>query len=341
MKTKSLVFFLAALFISSALMAEDSTPAANHAIDTGVQLFQAGKYDDAIKSFREGARLTGESCSPCYLGVASAYMKKGDIAHSLESSDMAIKQARDDNERAQAHDLKGRVILGSAGKDAKHLADAEQEFRQSLQLMPALGESRFDLGLTLVREGKTPEALPILQQYVDGSPEGIECGAGRNKMLSHPKRANEEFAPAFTIKTLSGESISLDQLAGKHVVLDFWATWCPPCRASVGEMKDLVKKYPADRLVVISVSNDKEESAWRDFIAKKGMSWPQYWDANQSITDLYQVNAFPTYILIDGEGVVIRRIVGTDEKMTIVGQLKTELKKAMRIPPDRVKELRI
>jgi peroxiredoxin len=97
-------------------------------------------------------------------------------------------------------------------------------------------------------------------------------------------------------------------------------------------MKDLVKKYSADRLVVISVSNDKEESAWRDFVAKKGMSWPQYWDANQSITDLYQVNAFPTYILIDGEGVVIRRIVGTDEKMTIVGQLKTELKKAMESP---------
>jgi peroxiredoxin/Flp pilus assembly protein TadD len=335
-KTRILVFVIALFSITAVLIAEDSAPAANEAIDKGVQLFQSGKFDDAIKSFREAAKLTGESCSPCYVGIASAYMNNSDTAHALESSDSAIAQARDNTERAEAHDLKGRVILGAAGKDPKHLADAEQEFRQAVQLMPSLADAQFDMGITLVREGKAQDAMPSLQHYVDASPEGANRHWAQ-QMLKHPNRAGEDFAPAFTIKTLTGESISLDQLAGKHVVLDFWGTSCAPCRDSVGEMKDLVKKYPADRLVVISVSNDQNESAWREFVAKKKMNWPQYLDANRNITDLYHVNAIPAYVLIDGDGVIIRHIFASDPNATVVGQLQSDLKKAMESAPSAAK----
>jgi len=117
----------------------------------------------------------------------------------------------------------------------------------------------------------------------------------------------------------------LNGLAGKFVVLDFWATWCPPCRASVGELKELTRKYPRDRVVLISVSADKEEDKWRDFVAKKEMDWHQYRDPAGTIQRTYGIHAFPTYIVIDTEGIIRQRIVGENPQQSIVARLKSTL----------------
>ena len=124
---------------------------------------------------------------------------------------------------------------------------------------------------------------------------------------------------------MQGQDISLRQLVGKTVVLDFWATWCPPCRESVPELKELTRKYPSGLLVVISISADEEEKKWRDFIAKKGMDWPQYLDSDHGMRKLFAVNSFPTYLVIDGEGVVRKRIVGLNPQESVIHRLKDEL----------------
>lgn len=105
-------------------------------------------------------------------------------------------------------------------------------------------------------------------------------------------------------------------------MLDFWATWCPPCRAAVPEFKELTKKYPPSKLALISFSADSDQQAWRDFISKHGMEWPQYWDRDGRIRAKFDVKAFPTYFVIDQDGFIRDRIVGFNEHLTVVGKLK-------------------
>ena len=108
--------------------------------------------------------------------------------------------------------------------------------------------------------------------------------------------------------------------------MDFWATWCPSCRESVPELKDLTRKYPSDRLVLISISADEDENSWKEFIAKKKMDWPQYHDSDRTIMRAFGVHSFPTYLVMDGEGIIRQRIVGLNPRETVVHRLKETLR---------------
>jgi len=107
--------------------------------------------------------------------------------------------------------------------------------------------------------------------------------------------------------------------------MDFWATWCPPCRESVPERKALTRKYSNDKLVLVSVSADSDDKTWREFEGKKNMDWAQYGDSDHKVLDKFGVHAFPTYLVITGDGVIKQRIVGMNPQQTIVHRLKETL----------------
>jgi peroxiredoxin len=90
-------------------------------------------------------------------------------------------------------------------------------------------------------------------------------------------------------------------------------------------LKDLTRKYANAKVVLISISADKDEKAWRNFIAKKNMDWPQYRDADNGVMKLLAVRAFPTYLVIDGDGFIKQRITGMDPQETVVHRLKATL----------------
>lgn len=129
----------------------------------------------------------------------------------------------------------------------------------------------------------------------------------------------------FTLSDLQGKAWHLQELRGKVVLVNFWATWCPPCRESVGELKDLTKKYPADKVVLISISVDSDDAAWRKFVADKKMMWLQYRDADGKMQHSYGVHSFPTYMVIDGDGVLRQRLSGLNPQQTVVHRLKETL----------------
>jgi peroxiredoxin len=108
-----------------------------------------------------------------------------------------------------------------------------------------------------------------------------------------------------------GEHIALEDLRGKVVLIDFWATWCPPCVESVPEIRNLYKRYSKEgNFVIIGISSDDDEQEWRDFTAKNKMVWPQYRDKDHRIVSAFGIRAFPTYILIDHEGIVRYSSIG-------------------------------
>lgn len=108
--------------------------------------------------------------------------------------------------------------------------------------------------------------------------------------------------PIFTLKTIDGKKINLNQFKGKYVLLDFWATWCAPCMAEMPFIKDIRKKYPPEKLAIIGISDDINSKAMKEVIKKEHMSWFHYQDEDKTMRELYQVSAIPMLFLIDKTG---------------------------------------
>jgi thioredoxin-like negative regulator of GroEL len=300
-------------------------PAFKEQFERGGQALKDGKYKDAIDALKRANKLHNNSCGECYLLLAVAYYHAGDLGHCEESCDKALAAASDDLMRADAHNLKGTAAFYAAEADNnKKMKSAEDEFRSAIQLNPKPAVFHMSLAKALLRESKDDEAKRELEECLTHGPDD-EMAREARLMLADPRRGREEFAPEFEVSTLQGERISLKQLAGRVVVMDFWATWCPPCRASVPELKDLTKKYPSEKLKLISVSADKDDSAWREFVAKKNMDWAQYRDADSKVLQAFGVHAFPTYVVIDGDGIIKERLKGMNSQESVVHRLKATL----------------
>jgi thiol-disulfide isomerase/thioredoxin len=123
-------------------------------------------------------------------------------------------------------------------------------------------------------------------------------------------------APEIACVDVDGKPVKLADLAGKVVVLDFWATWCGPCRAMIPHTREQVKKYQNKPFVFVSVSCDAERETLLDFVNKNDMPWSNWWDGQGGkVARAYEVRAFPTIYVVDGKGVIQFKSVGYDKKM--------------------------
>lgn len=125
-------------------------------------------------------------------------------------------------------------------------------------------------------------------------------------------------APAFASVTPSGQPSALADHRGRVVLVDFWATWCPPCVASMPTLQRLHERYSDAGLVVLGVNQEAgEEVMVRDFLAKKGITFPSVMDDGHIARD-YGVFSFPTSFLIGRDGVVrsIHRGVAIEARLT-------------------------
>jgi peroxiredoxin len=174
------------------------------------------------------------------------------------------------------------------------------------------------------------EGIAEIKQYLKLEPKGSYCEMGR-KLVENPRRARENFAPDFSFTSAQGEYFALDDLKGKVVLLDFWGTWCPPCVASVPDLRNLYKRYANEpSFVFISISSDGDEGVWRQFTEKNKMIWPQYRDQDRRILRAFGVHAFPSYILIDHEGIVRRMQTGWQSPASLDEMVKKQVKLVAR-----------
>lgn len=299
-------------------------PAFEEQFEQGIKFLKSGRYKDAISAMKKANSLHPDSCGVCYGALAVAYLRIGQPEEGLKASDKAIAMAEIDTTRAAAHNIKGDGLVLLAGTDKKKLLPAAEEYRAAVQLDKKAPQYHLKLATILLRLSQDAEGKEELGSCLALNPPP-RTARQAEALLADPRRASYEFAPEFQVLTLQGQQISLSQLAGKIVVLDFWATWCPPCRASVPELKQLTRKYPSEKLVLISVSGDADDHAWRDFIEKKGMDWAQYRDADNRVLNTFAVHAFPTYLVIDGDGLIRQRFTGMTPQESVVHRLKASL----------------
>ncbi len=113
-------------------------------------------------------------------------------------------------------------------------------------------------------------------------------------------------APDFTLPSLDGQSLSLTGLRGKVVLLNFWATWCPPCKAEMPDLNALHKDYGADRgFVVVGVNLEEDAQTVESFVDQLELVFPIVLDRDGSVTThLFGVRPLPTTLIIDREGFI-------------------------------------
>jgi thiol-disulfide isomerase/thioredoxin len=140
-------------------------------------------------------------------------------------------------------------------------------------------------------------------------------------------------APETVCEDINGAPVNLSDLKGKVVVLDFWATWCGPCRAMIPHTRELVKQHEKKPFVFISVSCDAKRETLENFTKKTEMPWTHWWDGQGGkVAKAYEVGAFPTIYVVDHKGVIQFKSVGFDKKLDsvvekLVKQAEAEKKK--------------
>lgn len=109
-------------------------------------------------------------------------------------------------------------------------------------------------------------------------------------------------APDFTLKSLAGKNIKLSELAGNVVLINFWASWCAPCRQEMPLLNALHNKYAPLGFTVIGVNVEEQVSNARGFIDKFPVDFPILLDSDNSVSRLYNVVAMPTTLVVDRDG---------------------------------------
>src|SRR5262245_27360891 len=134
-------------------------------------------------------------------------------------------------------------------------------------------------------------------------------------------------APAAESTTLRGEKATLADYLGKVVVLDFWATWCIPCKEMIPHEREMVEKFKDKPFVLSSVSADEQKKELEEFLGKVPMPWMHWWDGpGAQFVKQWNVHNFPTIYVIDAKGVIRYKNIRGDELEKAVEKLLAEAK---------------
>ena len=121
---------------------------------------------------------------------------------------------------------------------------------------------------------------------------------------AHAKVSKGQKAPAFNLTALSGSKVSLASMAGKVVVLDFWAQWCEPCKRELPELDKLQKEYASKGVSIVTVNIDKQRDNAEKLVSLLGLSLPVLLDTAGSVAATYDLPKMPSSYVIDKKGVV-------------------------------------
>ena len=114
----------------------------------------------------------------------------------------------------------------------------------------------------------------------------------------------------FSLHNLAGEKVSLSDYKGKVVLINFWATWCPPCRAEIPDLEAAYREHQDDDFVVLGVSIEDPPETVQAFVAEYGVTYPVLLDSEGEMVRVYRAAGLPTSVFVDPQGVIRIRHVG-------------------------------
>lgn len=172
--------------------------------------------------------------------------------------------------------------------------------------------------LPSVRDEKVRDA--VIAAFEKNNPKYAPFVAYKNNVAyakaQRERLASGKMAPEFSLPTPNGKkNISIKDYRGKYLLIDFWASWCGPCRKAIPHVKEVYDKYKKQGFEVLSVSVDKDDKAWRKAMDEEKMSWDQVCAPNsgKQVMQDYQFNGIPHLVLIDKEGNIIAKGITPDD----------------------------
>jgi peroxiredoxin len=137
-----------------------------------------------------------------------------------------------------------------------------------------------------------------------------------------------DIAPGFTLQNLDGKQVALQDVVGRNKVtlVNFWATWCPPCRAEIPELVDFYKKYQNKGVTVLAVNLQQDAATVSKLAGQMGMNFPILLDRDGSVGGKYQVYYIPTTFILDRTGTIRAAIQGGTNFATLESKVAALLK---------------
>jgi thiol-disulfide isomerase/thioredoxin len=306
-------------------------PKAQKTYNEGLDALKWHRYLDALDKFKKADKQDGGHCLACQKKMIKYGSELGEWKTAELAGEEMVAQAQGED-AALAHYQLGTVLMSeglSRHKD-ELFSRVHDEMTKALAAHDNFPNAVYLDGRALARMKQDDAAKAQFERFVKMRPEDDPDRQRALRYISQPELARARMAPPFVVTTLSGQRISMDDLKGKVVLLDFWATWCGPCREALPHMQKIAKKFDGEPLVVLSVSLDQDEQKWKDFIAKNGMTWLQYFDGgfNGPISKMFAVNAIPHTFTIDADGVLQDEQIGDS---SVEGKLKKLISRAKEL----------
>lgn len=290
------------------------------------------KTGSALECFKKADKQDDGHCLPCQQKMIKYGVELRDWKTAETAAAEMVSHATGDKPVAIAHYQFGVVLMREALDKRKQeiFQHAHEELSKALETSANFPQALYEDGRVLAQLRQDDAAKAQFQKYVAmRSPEDPDRQRAL-RYISRPELARARMAPPFAVKTLDGQNISLDDLQGKVVLLDFWATWCGPCRAALPHMQSIAKKFAGQPLVILSVSLDRDQAQWKEFVEKNEMTWLQYYDGGFEgpVSRLFGVNAIPHTFTIDADGVLQDENIGD---ASIEGKLKKLIARAKEL----------
>jgi thiol-disulfide isomerase/thioredoxin len=280
----------------------------------------------ALDTYRKANQQDGGHCALCLSRAFTIAQEISDYRtqENILRDELSLEQS--DPRKATVHFDLGVALQreGMAEKGPKKDAcfnDSCGEFKAALWLDPKFTTVHYGLGVSLAYLHQDDAARTEFAAFLDNDHANPGLHQRAARYVDRVELARARMAPPFSLTTLDGQHITMDDLAGKVVLIDFWATWCGPCREALPHIREIARRFTGQPFVVLSVSLDGNDEKWKAFVAGNGMTWLQYRDGGFTgpMATKFLVRAIPATFSIDADGVLEDQHVGDEN---IEGKLK-------------------
>jgi len=300
-----------------------TNPKAQKTYEEAAKFAQQRRVQDAFDSYKKADKQDGGNCTACKAAEVRYAIELRDWKAASEAAQQELAVAHAKSDLALAHFDLGDVFLQQALVKNKSdlFSQAHDEFSKALAAYANFPNAMFMDGRALAHLNQDAAATADFQSFLKCPGADSLDRQRAERYVGNIELARERMAPAFAVTTMDGKRVSLDDLKGKVVLLDFWASWCGPCREALPDMKKLAQKFQGQPFTILSVSLDDDPKKWQDFVAKNEMTWLNYRDGGFTgpIATLFGVDAIPHTFTIDADGVLRDEHIGD---AAIEGRLK-------------------